>query len=150
MRSLPLFFTALIKFLHVLRPNALVKVSAVSLSKPAPHCRSWSIWRFFGLGEDRVKNLVCLVLVTRCLPVFASALARSRSSCFFKKADHFLLFRQFWLGALRLWLSRGFFSFASHHHGKESSALRDPTFVFVAQVEIGSVFKREQLQSDDA
>ena len=33
MQSLPLFFTALIKFSHVLRPSALAKVSAVSLSK---------------------------------------------------------------------------------------------------------------------
>ena len=123
MRSLPPCFTAHTKFLHVSRPSALVRVSAVSLSKPAPHCRSWSIWRFSGLREDRLRNSAEPVSLTRWLPEFASELARSRSFSFFKKAGRFLLFQQFWLAARRSWPSRGFFSFVNHYHGKESSAL---------------------------
>src|SRR5262249_24105618 len=91
--------------------------------KAARHCRSYSTWRSSGSREDGIRNSVELVLIIPCLPAFALAPARSLFSFFSKKAVRFLLFRPFWLAARQSWRSRGFYSFANHHHGKESQAL---------------------------
>ena len=74
-------------------------------------------------SAHRLRNSEEPVLIIPCLPAFASVLARSHSSCSFKKADHFLPFRQFWLAVQRSWPWRGFSSFANRHRDNGLSAL---------------------------